>query len=84
MVLFMSMKQKIAELLGICTYEEENERLNGMVSSLADQAAAYKVKAELLAEEIEYYKNNGEVKELQTITSGRFRSIRNYRRTATL
>ena len=64
MVLFMSMKQKIAELLGICTYEEENERLNGMVSSLADQAAAYKVKAETLAEEVEYYKNNEEVKEL--------------------
>ena len=60
----MSMKQKIAELLGICTYEEENERLNGMVSSLADQAAAYKVKAEKLAEEVEYYKNNEEVKEL--------------------
>lgn len=60
----MSMKQKIAELLGICTYEEENERLNGMVSSLADQAAAYKVKAETLAEEVEYYKNNEEVKEL--------------------
>lgn len=60
----MSMKQKIAELLGICTYEEENERLNGMVSSLADQAAAYKVKAETLAEEAEYYKNNEEVKEL--------------------
>ena len=64
MVLFMSMKQKIAELFGICTYEEENERLNGMVSSLADQAAAYKVKAETLAEEVEYYKNNEEVKEL--------------------
>ena len=60
----MSMKQKIAELFGICTYEEENERLNGMVSSLADQAAAYKVKAETLAEEVEYYKNNEEVKEL--------------------
>ena len=60
----MSMKQKIAELFGICTYEEENERLNGMVSSLADQAAVYKVKAETLAEEVEYYKNNEEVKEL--------------------
>ena len=60
----MSMKQKIAELFGICTYEEENERLNGMVSSLADQAAAYKVKAETLAAEVEYYKNNEEVKEL--------------------
>lgn len=60
----MSMKQKIAELFGICTYEEENERLNGMVSSLADQAAAYKVKAEKLAEEVKYYKNNEEVKEL--------------------
>ena len=60
----MSMKQKIAELLGICTYEEENEKLNGMVSSLADQAAAYKVKAQVLAEEVEYYKNNEEVKEL--------------------
>ena len=58
------MKQKIAELFGICTYEEENERLNGMVSSLADQAAAYKVKAETLAEEVEYYKNNEEVKKL--------------------
>ena len=58
------MKQKIAELLGICTYEEENEKLNGMVSSLADQAAAYKVKAQVLAEEVEYYKNNEEVKEL--------------------
>lgn len=64
MVLFMSMKQKIAELFGICTYEEENERLNGMVSSLADQAAAYKVKAETLAEEVEYYKNQEDVKEL--------------------
>ena len=60
----MGMKQKIAELFGICTYKEENERLNGMVSSLADQAAAYKVKAETLAEEVEYYKNNEEVKEL--------------------
>ena len=58
------MKQKIAELLGICTYEEENEKLSGMVSSLADQAAAYKVKAQVLAEEVEYYKNNEEVKEL--------------------
>ena len=60
----MSIKNWIAELLGICTYEEENERLNEMVSSLADQAAAYKVKAELLAEEVEYYKNNEEAKEL--------------------
>lgn len=60
----MSIKNWIAELLGICTYKEENERLNGMVSSLADQAAAYKVKAETLTEEVEYYKNNEEVKEL--------------------
>ena len=60
----MSIKNWIAELLGICTYEEENERLNGMVSSLADQAAEYKVKAQVLAEEVEYYKNNEEAKEL--------------------
>lgn len=60
----MSMKQKIVELLGICTYEKENERLNGMVSSLADQAAEYKVKAQVLAEEVEYYKNQEDVKEL--------------------
>ena len=60
----MSIKNWIAELLGIQTYEEENERLNGMVSSLADQAAEYKVKAQVLAEEVEYYKNNEEVKEL--------------------
>ena len=60
----MSIKNWIAELFGIQTYEEENERLNGMVSSLADQAAAYKVKAQLLEEEVEYYKNSEEVKEL--------------------
>ena len=60
----MSIRNWIAELLGIQTYEEENERLNGMVSSLADQAAEYKVKAQVLAEEVEYYKNNEEAKEL--------------------
>jgi len=60
----MSIKSAVAELIGICTYEDECEKLQGMVESLSKQAASYKVASEKLAEEVEYYKNKEDVKEL--------------------
>lgn len=60
----MNIKNAIAELIGICTYEEDNEKLQGMVESLSKQAASYKVASEKLAEDVEYYKNKEDVKEL--------------------
>lgn len=57
-------RQSIAKLFGVETYRDALHEMSLENDSLASQVVKLKVRCENLADEVEYYKNNEEVKEL--------------------
>ena len=57
-------RQSIAKLFGVETYRDALHEMSLENDSLASQVAKLKIRCENLADEVEYYKNNEDVKEL--------------------